>query len=99
MKSLLLKDYSAIGNRRFPGTEPAAGEVLIRVAACGICGSDVHGYDGASGRRIPPIVMGHEAAGTVAAWAKVSRASNPAIASPSTPPSTAANASSVSAAK
>jgi len=43
------------------------GEVLVRVAACGICGSDVHGYDGSSGRRIPPIVMGHEAAGTVAA--------------------------------
>lgn len=40
-------------------------EVLIRVAACGICGSDVHGYDGSSGRRIPPLVMGHEAAGTV----------------------------------
>jgi L-iditol 2-dehydrogenase len=41
--------------------------VLIRVAACGICGSDVHGFDGSSGRRIPPIVMGHEAAGIVAA--------------------------------
>jgi L-iditol 2-dehydrogenase len=39
----------------------------MRVEACGICGSDVHGYDGASGRRIPPIVMGHEAAGIVAA--------------------------------
>ena len=39
----------------------------MRVAACGICGSDVHGYDGSSGRRIPPIVMGHEAAGIVAA--------------------------------
>ncbi len=48
---------------------PAVGreEVLVRVEACGICGSDVHGYDGSSGRRIPPIVMGHEAAGTVAA--------------------------------
>lgn len=44
-----------------------AGEVLIRVGACGICGSDVHGYDGSSGRRIPPIVMGHEAAGRIAA--------------------------------
>ncbi|HLW43363.1 MAG TPA: galactitol-1-phosphate 5-dehydrogenase, partial [Candidatus Acidoferrales bacterium] len=42
-------------------------EVLIRVGACGICGSDVHGYDGSSGRRIPPIVMGHEAAGRIAA--------------------------------
>ena len=38
----------------------------MRVAACGICGSDVHGYDGSSSRRIPPIVMGHGAAGTVA---------------------------------
>ena len=45
----------------------AAGEVLVRVEACGICGSDVHGYDGSSGRRVPPIVMGHEAAGAVAA--------------------------------
>ena len=45
----------------------APDEVLVRVEACGICGSDVHGYDGSSGRRIPPIVMGHEAAGTVAA--------------------------------
>jgi L-iditol 2-dehydrogenase len=42
-------------------------DVLIEVAACGICGSDVHGYDGGSGRRIPPIVMGHEAAGIIAA--------------------------------
>jgi L-iditol 2-dehydrogenase len=41
------------------------GEVLVRVEACGICGSDVHGFDGSTGRRIPPIVMGHEAAGTV----------------------------------
>ena len=47
---------------------PAIGpnDVLVRVAACGICGSDVHGYDGSSGRRIPPIVMGHEAAGAIA---------------------------------
>ena len=42
-------------------------EVLIRVKACGICGSDIHGMDGGTGRRIPPIVMGHEAAGEIAA--------------------------------
>ncbi len=41
--------------------------MLVRVKACGICGSDVHGYDGSTGRRIPPVVMGHEAAGEVAA--------------------------------
>jgi L-iditol 2-dehydrogenase len=37
----------------------------VRVRACGVCGSDVHGYDGSTGRRIPPLVMGHEAAGLV----------------------------------
>ena len=42
--------------------------MLVQVAACGICGSDVHGYDGSSGRRIPPIVIGPwRAAGTIAA--------------------------------
>jgi L-iditol 2-dehydrogenase len=35
------------------------------VKACGICGSDVHGMDGSTGRRRPPIVMGHEAAGVI----------------------------------
>jgi L-iditol 2-dehydrogenase len=40
-------------------------DVLIRVKACGICGSDVHGIDGSTGRRIPPIIMGHEAAGVI----------------------------------
>ncbi len=48
-----------------PEIEPD--EVLIRVRACGICGSDVHGMDGSTGRRIPPIVMGHEAAGEIVA--------------------------------
>ena len=41
----------------------ARGELLLRVRAVGICGSDIHGYDGSTGRRMPPIVMGHEAAG------------------------------------
>lgn len=39
--------------------------MLVRVRACGICGSDVHGFDGSTGRRVPPLVMGHEAAGTI----------------------------------
>jgi L-iditol 2-dehydrogenase len=48
-------------------TDPVAGDddVLIRVKACGICGSDVHGFTGKTGRRIPPLIMGHEAAGIV----------------------------------
>jgi L-iditol 2-dehydrogenase len=66
MKSLLLSEYSQLEIADLPLPSAGADEVLVRVEACGICGSDVHGYDGSSGRRIPPIVMGHEAAGTVA---------------------------------
>src|SRR6266702_3698483 len=65
MKVLLLSKYRHLELTNFPDPTPGPGEILVRVAACGICGSDVHGYDGSSGRRIPPIVMGHEAAGTI----------------------------------
>jgi L-iditol 2-dehydrogenase len=67
MKSLLLSEYNHLEIAEMPLPPVGPDEVLVRVEACGICGSDVHGYDGSSGRRIPPIVMGHEAAGTVAA--------------------------------
>src|SRR5579859_67467 len=67
MKALLLSSYRHLEIADVPEPAPGAEDVLVRVGACGICGSDVHGYDGASGRRIPPIIMGHEAAGTVAA--------------------------------
>jgi L-iditol 2-dehydrogenase len=66
MKSLLLSEYNHLEIADLPLPAVGPDEVLVRVEACGICGSDVHGYDGSSGRRIPPIVMGHEAAGTVA---------------------------------
>jgi L-iditol 2-dehydrogenase len=67
MRALLLSKYRHLEIADLPVPVPGPDEVLIRVAACGICGSDVHGYDGSSGRRIPPIVMGHEAAGRIAA--------------------------------
>jgi L-iditol 2-dehydrogenase len=67
MKVLLLSKYRQLEMAEVPMPVAGAGEALIRVGACGICGSDVHGYDGSSGRRIPPIVMGHEAAGRIAA--------------------------------
>jgi L-iditol 2-dehydrogenase len=67
MKSLLLSEYNHLDVVDMPVPLVGPDEVLVQVAACGICGSDVHGYDGSSGRRIPPIVMGHEAAGTVSA--------------------------------
>ena len=47
--------------------EPKAGEVLLRVRGCGICGSDVHGWLGRTGRRLWPMTMGHEFSGEVAA--------------------------------
>jgi L-iditol 2-dehydrogenase len=67
MKALLLSEYNQLDVADLPAPVPGADEILVRVSACGICGSDVHGYDGTSGRRIPPIVMGHEAAGVVEA--------------------------------
>src|ERR1700685_3994166 len=67
MKALVLKDYKQFSYEDAPNPEPGPDDVLVAVKACGICGSDVHGYDGSSGRRIPPLVMGHEAAGVVAA--------------------------------
>ena len=80
MKALVLKQCNQFSYEDVP--VPAAGpdEVLIQVKACGICGSDVHGMDGSTGRRRPPIIMGHEAAGVIAevgarvtGWAKGDR--------------------------
>src|ERR1700758_627703 len=66
MKALLLKDYMHLEITDAPDPEFGRDEVLVRVQACGICGSDIHGYDGHTGRRIPPLIMGHEASGIVA---------------------------------
>ena len=65
MKALLLTAPSTLAITDLETPEPGAGEVRVRIAACGICGSDVHGYTGSTGRRIPPLVMGHEAAGII----------------------------------
>ena len=65
MKGLLLRKYMELEVADLPQPEIGPRDVLIRVRACGICGSDVHGLDGSTGRRIPPLVMGHEAAGVI----------------------------------
>jgi L-iditol 2-dehydrogenase len=41
-------------------------EVLVKVKAVGICGSELHAYEGVSQRRTPPLVMGHEFSGEIA---------------------------------
>ena len=67
MKALLLTAPSQLALVDVPAPQPAEGEVLLRIRACGICGSDIHGWDGSTGRRRPPLIMGHEAAGEIAA--------------------------------
>ena len=67
MKAMLLSKYKHLEVVDMPKPEPGDNDLLVEVRACGICGSDIHGWDGSSGRRIPPLVMGHEAAGVVAA--------------------------------
>lgn len=66
MKALLLTAPSRLEFVEVPQPQPAMDEVLVRVRACGICGSDIHGWDGSTGRRRPPLIMGHEASGEIA---------------------------------
>lgn len=49
--------------RETAAPEPGPGEVLLDVHSCGICGSDMHAYHGKDERRIPPLILGHEAVG------------------------------------
>ncbi len=65
MKALVLEDYRKFAYKDVPMPQIEPENVLIRVAACAICGSDVHGMDGSTGRRIPPVIMGHEASGII----------------------------------
>jgi len=65
MRALLLKEYEKLEMIEMPEPPIGPDDVLVQVKACGICGSDIHGFDGSTGRRIPPLVMGHEASGVV----------------------------------
>lgn len=65
MKALVLQNYNEFIYKDVPDPIIKENEVLIRVKAVGICGSDVHGMDGSTGRRIPPLIMGHEASGEI----------------------------------
>jgi len=65
MKALVLEKYNELIYKDVPDPVIKSNEVLVRVMACGICGSDVHGLDGSTGRRIPPMIMGHEASGII----------------------------------
>ena len=63
-----------------PAPEARPDEVVIQVGAAGVCGSDLHGYLGRSLNRKPPLVMGHEFAGTVASVGEAVRDLSPGAA-------------------
>ena len=65
MKALVLTEYNVFEYKEMPDPEMGDSDVLVRIESASICGSDVHGMDGSSGRRIPPIIMGHEASGVI----------------------------------
>jgi alcohol dehydrogenase len=56
-----------------PEPVPGVGEVVIAVDAVGICGSDMHAYHGHDPRRVAPLILGHELAGTIVAGEGVGR--------------------------
>ena len=65
MKAMVYKGPEILSIEEIADVSVKDQEVKIRVKACGICGSDVHGYLGKTGRRIAPMVMGHEFCGEV----------------------------------
>lgn len=80
MKALVWEAPRAMAMREQTVPAPAAGHVLIRVAYAGICGSELSGYLGHSSLRVPPLVMGHEFSGQVAALGEGVAASRPDLA-------------------
>jgi threonine dehydrogenase-like Zn-dependent dehydrogenase len=90
MKALVWSGPEQLAVEEVPDAVPADGEVLLTPQAVGICGSEVEGYLGRQANRTPPLVMGHEFAGTVVdlgtgvdpAWLGAPVAVNPLIPSP-----------------
>ncbi len=73
MQALVYARPNAMELRTAPVPEPAAGEVLVRIEAVGICGSDMHAFHGHDPRRQPGLILGHEFAGTVISGASNGR--------------------------
>lgn len=65
MKALVYQDIETLGYTDMPDAVPQEGEHLVKVEAVGICGSDMHAYLGHDARRPAPLILGHEAAGTI----------------------------------
>jgi L-iditol 2-dehydrogenase len=65
LKALVYTKPYCLEYSDFPDPVVGNDDVLVHVKACGVCGSDVQGFTGKTGRRIPPLIMGHEAAGII----------------------------------
>ncbi len=65
MKALVYTGRNSLSYGDWEDPSPEAGEVVVKVEAVGICGSDMHAYHGHDSRRPPPLILGHEAAGRV----------------------------------
>jgi alcohol dehydrogenase len=65
MKALVYTANEEVQFRDEPAPEPGPGEVVVAIDAVGICGSDMHAYLGHDPRRIPPLILGHEAVGSI----------------------------------
>lgn len=65
MKALVYTDTLEVQYRDEPDPIPGPGEALVKIEAVGICGSDMHAYHGHDARRVPPLILGHEAVGIV----------------------------------
>ena len=65
MKALVYQEPWKMSMQDLPRPVLQPGEVLIKMESVGICGSDVHGFTGESGRRAPGMVMGHEVVGRI----------------------------------
>jgi threonine dehydrogenase-like Zn-dependent dehydrogenase len=87
MKALVYTGPNNLVFRDEPEPIPEAGDVLVRVEAVGICGSDMHAYHGFDARRPPPLILGHEAAGRIAAGPRAGErvTINPLVVDPSCP--------------
>jgi 2-desacetyl-2-hydroxyethyl bacteriochlorophyllide A dehydrogenase len=67
MKALVYEGPKMMNLREVPIPSPQVNEVLIKVEVAGICGSELSGYLGHNSLRKPPLIMGHEFAGTITA--------------------------------
>jgi threonine dehydrogenase-like Zn-dependent dehydrogenase len=65
MHALFYLGTESLAYQEAPDPTPAEGQSLVRIQAAGICGSDMHAYHGLDARRVPPMILGHELAGTV----------------------------------